>query len=83
MLPGHWATGHTFPITTPIEESSLPGELQGNLGKNQKLLRHPGSGRGSGALKILRAGRMGEKEPAWDQTQTGHQLPQPSELGTS
>ena len=26
-----------------IDELSLPGDLQGNLGKNQKLIRNPGS----------------------------------------
>lgn len=34
-------------------------------------------------LKFLREGRVGEKEAAWDWTQTGHQQAWPSELGTS
>lgn len=34
-------------------------------------------------LKFLREGRVGEKEAAWDRTQTGHQQSWPSELGTS
>lgn len=33
-------------------------------------------------LKFLRAGRVGEKEREWDQTQTGHQQSWPSELDT-
>jgi hypothetical protein len=34
-------------------------------------------------FKFHRAGRVGKKEPSWDQTQTGHQQLWPSELGTS
>lgn len=59
LLPGFlfgWDTGPIrymlSPGTTPVDEPSLPGELQGNRGKNQKHIRHPGSWRGPSAAQV-------------------------------